>query len=461
MYASAQFDRGICFADLGRPDASEESYRRAERIWADLREEFPAEAAFASRYAGTLNHRGILNQNTGRPERAIELYEASLEARRAWAETHPDDADNALYLAGTLCNLGHTYRQLAQRDRAAEAYRDAADRLAALRSSQGASERLEAFQKNVRDGQAVLAQMGPSSIDGIQSATLSVSRLSGPPPLQREHAYPEFSTIRDHLEQDDPLGAIVILDALLIRQADHHEARLDRADLLRSQNRSTESLADLDRLHSAHPDDAMAWYQRGLVLGRFLDMEGGPAEPLDRAELDEAIDAFDEATLLEPTDFAIRYWKGQAHLSAAHAAQARYRAWYAVAESSMGRDAATELVKMPVARYRCEFSRSRESFETALRLKPDAGEAWYALGRLLIDLESGHEDDARKALRKAVEFRPTLPGPWLELAKLADRDNVRDLARDCVRQLCRLDGSYRPIVRRLFHWVTDADLGAG
>jgi hypothetical protein len=119
-----------------------------------------------------------------------------------------------------------------------------------------------------------------------------------------------------------------------------------------------------------NPDDARAWFVRGLILGGFLDAEGGEAERFDRARNAAAVAAFDEAILRQEDFTDARAFKARTLVRSCHAAQAGLRA-LAGAVQEMSQEEASEYLRPAHRTYQFYRDRTRDAFATALRWRSD------------------------------------------------------------------------------------------
>ncbi|MGE0153962.1 MAG: hypothetical protein AB7R90_15205 [Reyranellaceae bacterium] len=98
-----------------------------------------------------------------------------------------------------------------------------------------------------------------------------------------------------------------------------------------------------------------------------------------------------------------------------------------------------------------------ESFERALVVKPDYGEAWLSLARFLLDLDRRRE--AFAAAREASLRCPDDKFAWHWLGVAAHRLDQLDVAAEAQRRALALDGDFRDAWRWLgFSLETDGDL---
>ena len=252
--------------------------------------------------------------------------------------------------------------------------------------------------------------------------------------------------------------ALEAMDEALKLDPDCIPALTDKSDILRFLNHAEEALEAVDRVLRLDPERALAWHLKGLILGQFLDDKGGPLCPFDATRNDQAIDAFDEAVLLEPDYFAARLFKGRALVGSAHAAQALSRIIAHVVNEDWGPELAQDYLRPFALSYQCCFVRARESFDAAIRVRPENYRPWYEKGRLLADLEDGHEEAAIEAFSRAVELRPDLAEGWYGLAELHAQQNEREEARRCLRQAILADPNMKDRARADFDWISEDDL---
>jgi tetratricopeptide (TPR) repeat protein len=495
LLACAWFDLGILYRETRRVDGAEESYRRGLAIWDRLVQLRPDDPNFRNQQAGCHNQLGIVYLDCGRAKRAETAYRRALALREEWARSHPDDGQNAVYLGGTQCNLGNAALYLWQNKEALDWYERASRTLeAALRTriSKPTEGLARQYLANARDGRQRAAARGEPPAPGWLSSATAGFRPAGPPPALADLGtpfppesgreafesgrYEEALTVLERFLGDHPahgdagfwraralarLGryeeSLHALESLLKSQPDHVPARHDQADLLRYLGREKEALEAVDILLKNDPGSAAGWYLRGLILGNYLGGSGGEIVVFDRDRNDSAVDAFDESILLRPDFFEARLYKARALTHSCHAAQAAYRA---MADALRERSEAEsdELLRPQVQAFHYYFNRARESFDAALRLRPQDVEAWFDKGRLLVDLRDGFSEEAIQAYSRVTALAPGRADAWYELARLARDD--REAARGYLRRAFAADAALRKRAADDFAWLSEEDLAA-
>jgi tetratricopeptide (TPR) repeat protein len=240
------------------------------------------------------------------------------------------------------------------------------------------------------------------------------------------------------------------LDETLKLEPGCHPAWYDKSDILRFLNRAEDALEAINRVLRCVPERASAWHLKGLILGEFLDDKGASLCPFDISQNDQAVDAFDEAILLEPDYFAARLSKAQALVRSCHAAQATYRVIAHVAGEQLGAEMAEDYLRPFVRSFECCFARACESFDAAIRVGPDDYRPWYGKARLLVELEEGHEMGAIEAFSRAVELQPDLAEGWYGLAKIHAKQGEQEESQACLRQAIHVDPSLEDRAREDF-----------
>ncbi len=155
-------------------------------------------------------------------------------------------------------------------------------------------------------------------------------------------------------------------------------------------------LATYEEEVKEHPDDASAWYKRGLVLGRDLGRH------------EEALESFDKAVQIQSDLAEAWYNRGVAlgKLNRYEEALESYNrtvqiqpddapAWYSrgVALDNLGR-----------------HEEALESYDRAVQIQPDLAEAWYNRGAALDDL--GRHEEALESYDRVVEIQPDYANAW-------------------------------------------------
>jgi Flp pilus assembly protein TadD len=99
-----------------------------------------------------------------------------------------------------------------------------------------------------------------------------------------------------------------------------HECRMchfNRATALARLHRADEALASLDRALELEPNNADAWYQRGLILGMAHGRAPGKAEFMDGRH-EQAVVAFDRVIALQPDHYDAWYCKAYVLYKCSH-----------------------------------------------------------------------------------------------------------------------------------------------
>jgi tetratricopeptide (TPR) repeat protein len=518
--AIAFYNVGIHYRATGRIDAAEENHRSALLIWEALARSEPGVSRFHSQAAACHNHLGILYRDTGRLQRAEAAFQKALAIREQLARLEPDNVENTVYLGGTQCNLGNVARDRWESQRALAWYDQSLHTLQTVLQEQGSIDIAEQFSAHAQQGRATVqaregAPATPSRFRrwfgrllGRDSAAPAPPQFGecptfgcrppGPPPQFPDHEvsfpaavtggielfqgdhYQETLEVLDHFLALFPgdaggrfwkartLGrlrrypdALRALEDALKLEPDLIPAYYEKSDILRSLNRAAEALQAIDKVLERDPEHAPAWYLKGLILGRFLDELGGQEmERFDPDQNDRAVDAFDQAILLRPDFLEARLFKGKTLYWSAHAAMASCNVLAHVTIEAMGAEAAQAYLLPSRALFGGYFNRARESFDEAIRIKPDDSRPWYEKGKLLIDLMEGWEEPASEAFARAGELRPELAGPWFELARLSSRRKDRSNALAHLRRALAADPNVREQAKQDFDWLSEQDLQA-
>jgi tetratricopeptide (TPR) repeat protein len=95
------------------------------------------------------------------------------------------------------------------------------------------------------------------------------------------------------------------------------------------------------------------------------------------------------------------------------------------------------------SQYRQCFDKARAAFDRAIALRPNSAEAWLEKGRFLIELESGHEAQARGAILEAARLDPVNARAWLWLGEIESRQRDWVAAREHLDRAIALDPEMR------------------
>jgi tetratricopeptide (TPR) repeat protein len=95
------------------------------------------------------------------------------------------------------------------------------------------------------------------------------------------------------------------------------------------------------------------------------------------------------------------------------------------------------------SQYRQCFDAALAAFGRAIALRPESAEAWFEKGRFLIELEAGHEAQARGALIQAVRFDPSNARAWMWLGAVESRQGHLEAALAHLRKAVSLDPEMR------------------
>jgi Flp pilus assembly protein TadD len=150
---------------------------------------------------------------------------------------------------------------------------------------------------------------------------------------------------------------------------------------------------------SKKPESAAVLNERGM------DLTAG-----ERYE--EAIEAFDRALELEPSNPGLRYNRGEAYRRAGRAAEARADLEAVLAAEG---ESADILLALGLVAYEADdFEAAAARYERALVLKSDYPEAWNDLG--VVEFRRGEYRKAGDDFEKAVALAPGYAEAWLNLA---------------------------------------------
>jgi tetratricopeptide (TPR) repeat protein len=100
-----------------------------------------------------------------------------------------------------------------------------------------------------------------------------------------------------------------------------HQCRYNRGVALVRLRRADEALQSLDRSLELEPNNAAAWYERGLILGMHNGRGEGEIEPMDGRH-EQAVLAFDRVIALEPDHYGAWYWKAYTLYKISHSSEA-------------------------------------------------------------------------------------------------------------------------------------------
>jgi tetratricopeptide (TPR) repeat protein len=352
LWGVTLFDCGLDLRAAGRWDSAEEMLRRSARVLGPLAAEFPAEPSFRHHLAGARNNLGILYADSGRDVRAEAAYRESLALRSQVLQTHPDDEQNRLFLGGTLCNLGNVFL-------------DRGDHASAREFYAGSLRMLD----QVRQGGRLKRELDGLLRSFLANATAGRDRAAGSPVPPLPVASTATAAFRP---AGPPVPDEFLAAAALADDPESRDALLSRGHLRRSVGDAAGALADADAALAADREDADAWFLRGLVLGRFLDEQGGDVERFHADANEEAINSLDEAILCRPDWFEARLYKARALARSAHAASAHLNALADFAARQAPSEAVRDAWLRPaILAFRYARDRAREAFAVAVRLHPD------------------------------------------------------------------------------------------
>ncbi|MCL5104462.1 MAG: tetratricopeptide repeat protein [Armatimonadetes bacterium] len=217
------------------------------------------------------------------------------------------------------------------------------------------------------------------------------------------------------------------------------------------------ALENATALTRLRPTDAQA----RMVLGTALVATGKP---------DDALKAYDEALKLDPKLSGLRVNRGLALvaqkkrdkaeselLKAAEESPTDIRPVIALAnfyladEKSLdksyiyaqklttmaGNSPATHLLLAKVEKTRKKYQAAINAIGEALKLAPDWGDGWYALGSTFE--EAGDKSSAEKAYRKLAEKQPKNPGSLMTLASFLADEGKKDEATELIAKVRTLN----------------------
>jgi tetratricopeptide (TPR) repeat protein len=256
---------------------------------------------------------------------------------------------------------------------------------------------------------------------------------------------------RELVGQGNLAAALNVVEDALRATPASFRLLLDRADLLRSLGRG-EALAVIEDLLKRQPDHPGAWYQRGLILGRFLEPCSGGMERLDPQRQLDAVASFDRAIALRPSHAESWLYRARTLQALAHSTQATLRALAGVQRQHPREDYGPALAHHQ-RQFWLFFGRAWESFEHILELHPHDAHVWLELGRHLMDLEPGFEDSAAAAFARAASISPALGEAPYELARLADRAGDRAAAERLIEAALQADPGLRERAGEDFPWL--------
>ena len=185
-----------------------------------------------------------------------------------------------------------------------------------------------------------------------------------------------------------PRRGIELLQRAIALQADHADAHIQLAKLLRQDGRVEEAVAALKTAAELQPDNAAAHNDLGLIY-------------LAQSNLVEAADCFGRAIKLQP-DLAIAYYNR------------------GLALERQGR-----------------YADAMEAFRGAIAATPDFAEAHAKLGNLL--LTHGNEFEALECLRRAAAAKPDSAVAFMCEAKILLEQGKAAAAEDPIRRAIERD----------------------
>jgi tetratricopeptide (TPR) repeat protein len=511
-WVSALVDSGICFREIGAVDAAEETLRRAllelQRSGCAESEEPETLNAIATCH----NQLGILYLDTGRLAQAEEAFRQALTVREMMARMYVSDWDNDTYLGGAMCNLGHVHAGRWQFPDAFVFYDRSIRTLKGVLRTQRHHAQAEAFLANARDAEADMRgrakairkscrrqrsygwlpgrgvkeisrpEFAVTTLLGWRPARQRPQRIDYGVPWPTEIAdsrnlfqagrYQEVLESLDRFVERHPeyvsgwfwkarvLGALERFQAgleslaeALKRQPDYTPAQCEKSDLLRFLGRDREALTEIESVLERNPEYAHAWYMKGLILASYC-YEGGKGETFDAARNDRAIAAYDQAILLEPDHFEARLHKGITLSVSSQCSYCLIQLLMQLATESLGEEVAADYLTPHLNAFRGYLARARESFDTAIQLRPSDGALWYQKGRLLAGLD-GFEEETMDAFSQATQLTPDLADAWYESARLLSQRGDREEARVCLDNALAADPALRDSAREDFPWFTE------
>jgi tetratricopeptide (TPR) repeat protein len=485
--AFALVDLGMCFRETGAVDAAEEAFRRALIQLAELSRNQPSVPELLNAAATGHNHLGLLYLDTGRLAQAEGAFRNALAVREEIARDDPSNVENAVYRAGALCNLGHVSGDQGRVEEAIGHYDRSIDQLRAVLEEHAEIGMARQFLANAGEGRSAVRDLEADASSPPEGVSTLHWRPPGPLPELADHGVPiPASDAREAFEAERYEEAIRSLEELLsthpgdvdawfwkgrawtklagyseavasLEEAlrlkpDHLPARYDLSDLLRFLNRDEEALGLADEILAGHPEHAAAWRLRGLILARFLDAKGA-SEELDPQRLDSAIESFDRAILLDPDCFEARLYKGKTLSMACAAAQTRLALLADFAKRRQGTADPERHLRPHYLLYHCYFDRARESFDEAVRIRPDDARPWYEKGTLLADGDPRFENRAGEAFHRAVELEPEFADAWFALAQLCGGQGRKDEAADFLNRAIAADPALKERAEKECDWL--------
>jgi tetratricopeptide (TPR) repeat protein len=505
-------DLGICLRETKSIDAAEETFRRALRRLAQWSGGHSDEPVLQNAIATCHNQLGLLFLDTGRLASGEEAFRHALTIRQMLLKTNADNLDNAVCLGGTLCNLGHLYASRWQFSEALASYDRSIRTLNVVLRSDCEHTQAELFLSNAHTARAdtieriarirktcyrqrVFNWLPKRGLHRIERPDFGITtfvdrRPASPLPQTVDYGVPwprdadtgpellqagRYQEVLQSLDRSiakrpdyvdswfwraKVLGAmgrhadaLESLGELLELQPDYTPARCDKSDILRFLGRDREAFAEIQSVLDHNGEYAHAWYLRGLILASPY-FEGGKRRMFDLAQIDVAIEAFDQAILLDPDYFEARLYKGVTLSISCCCASARINLLVDRASRELGDEIAADYMKPDLKAFHGYLDRARESFHQAIQIRPEDSAPWYQKGKLLSGL-GGFEYEAMDAFSRATQLQPDLADAWYEWASLLSEKGNRDEAKACVRKAIAADPRIGERAREDFPWFVE------
>jgi tetratricopeptide (TPR) repeat protein len=340
-------NRGIALGNLGRNEEAIASYDNALEIKPDLHEAW--------------NNRGVALMNLGRNEEAISSYDKALEIK---SDYHYAWNNRGIALG----NLGRNKEAIASYDNALEikpdlheawnnqgiALMDLGRNEEAISSYDKALEIKPNYHQAWYNGGIALRQLGRN-----EEAISTYDKALEIKPDDHQAWYNRGVALR-YLGRNEE--AISTYDKALEFKPDYREALINRGTILCDHLRLyAKALDDFNRCIEIKSDDYLAWFNRGIALGKS-------------GRYEEAIASYDKALEIKPD---------------------LHEAWYnrGFALGNLGR-----------------YEEAIASYDKALEINSDKHEAWFNRGIALINL--GRYEEVIASYDKALEIKPDLHEAW-------------------------------------------------